>query len=75
MAIGFSTIEAYYKDGETVSMATLREKGLIGRRLPGGIKILANGELTKKVTLEAHRFSEAALKKLQEKAIPYKIVT
>lgn len=75
MAIGLSTIEAYYEDGETVSMATLRAKGLIDRRLPGGIKILANGELTKKVTLEAHAFSGAALKKLQDKAIPYKIVT
>lgn len=75
MAIGLSTVEAHYKDGETVSMATLREKGLIGRRLPGGIKILANGELTKKVKFEAHRFSEAALKKLQDQAIPYKIVT
>ena len=75
MAIGLDTIEAYYQDGETVNMVTLREKGLIDRRLPGGIKVLANGELTKKVTVEAHRFSESALKKLQEKAIPYKIVT
>ncbi len=55
-------------------MATLREKGLIDRRLPGGIKILANGELTKKVTIEAHGFSEGALKKLQDKAISYKVV-
>ena len=66
MAIGLSTIESYYQDGETVNMATLREKGLIDRRLPGGIKILANGELTKKVTIEAHGFSEGALKKLQD---------
>src|SRR5271168_1429637 len=38
-AIGLSLIEAHYEDGETVNMATLREKGLISRRLPGGIKI------------------------------------
>jgi ribosomal protein L15 len=48
---------------------------LIDRRLPGGIKILANGELTKKVNIEVRAFSEAALKKLQEKAISYKIVS
>ncbi len=74
-AIGLDTIEAYYEAGETVNMATLREKGLIDRRLPGGIKILANGELTKKVNIEVRAFSEAALKKLQEKAISYKIVS
>src|SRR3990167_8552438 len=61
MAIGLDTIQQYYEDGETVNVATLRAKGLIPRRLPGGIKILANGELTKKVILEAHAFSGAAL--------------
>ncbi len=73
-AIGLSTIEEHYQDGETVSVATLRAKGLIPRRLPGGIKILANGELTKKVSIEAHAISEAALKKVQDKAIPFTVV-
>ena len=63
MAIGLDTIEAYYEDGETVNMVTLREKGLIDRRLPGGIKVLANGELNKKVVIEVRAFSAAALKK------------
>ena len=73
-AIGLDTIEQYYQDGETVNIATLREKGLIPRRLPGGIKILANGDLTKKVSIEAHAISEAALKKVQDKAIHFTIV-
>jgi large subunit ribosomal protein L15 len=73
-AIGLSTIEEYYQDGETVNVATLRAKGLIPRRLPGGIKILANGELTKKVNIEAHAISEAALKKVQDKEIPFTVV-
>jgi large subunit ribosomal protein L15 len=73
-AIGLSKIDAFYEDGETVNMATLRAKGLIARRLPGGIKILANGELTKKVTIEAHAFSEAALKQIQEKKISFTVV-
>jgi len=75
MALSFRKIEAHYQDGETVNLATLREKRLIPRKLPGGIKILANGELTKKITIEAHAFSEAALQKLQEKSISYTVVT
>jgi len=73
-SINLSKIQAYYKDGEIVNMKTLREKGLIDRRLPGGIKILAKGELTKKVSIEARAFSEAAIKKLQDKSISYSIV-
>lgn len=75
MAISLKKIDAHYVDGETVNLATLREKRLIPRRLPGGIKILANGELTKKVTIEARSFSEAALQKLQDTSIQYTIVT
>lgn len=74
-AINLGIIQMYYQDGEVVNFASLREKGLIPRHLPGGIKILANGDLTKKVTIEAHAFSEQVLKKLQDKAIPYTIVT
>jgi large subunit ribosomal protein L15 len=74
MAISLSTLQANYKDGETVSPATLREKKLIPRRLPGGIKILSNGELSRKVKIEAHAFSAAAITKLQEKKIPHTII-
>lgn len=74
-AITFSTIQRNYADGETVNLATLREKGLIPRRLPGGVKILATGELTKKVNIEAHAFSQAAAAKLQEKKIPYNVIS
>lgn len=70
-AISLSTLEAYFKDGETVSMETLRNKGLIPRRVPGGIKILANGELTKKVKIHANHFSEAAEQKLKDKGISF----
>ncbi|MBI5272469.1 MAG: 50S ribosomal protein L15 [Chlamydiia bacterium] len=75
VAVGLDMIDAYYADGETVNMVTLREKGLIPRRLPGGIKILANGTLTKKVTIEAHAFSEGALKQLQAQSVVYTVVS
>ena len=70
-SISLATIEAYFKDGDAVTAATLREKGLIPRRVPGGIKILANGELTKKVTIEAHRYSAAAEQKLKDKGLTF----
>lgn len=75
MGISFSKIEQYYRDGEIVNLATLREKGLIPRRLPGGIKILAVGELTRKVKIEAHGFSAAAIEKLNEKSISHTILS
>jgi len=74
MAISLTTLDAKFSDGETVNPTTLREKGLIARRLPGGIKILA-GELTKKLKIEAHRFSSAALATIQEQKIEYTIIS
>lgn len=67
--VTFAKIETYYQDGETVNVASLREKGLIPRRIPGGIKILAKGELTKQVKIEAHHISAGAQAKLDEKKI------
>lgn len=73
-ALNFTMIERLYSEGETVNLETLREKGIIPRRLPGGLKILSNGKLTKKVTIEAHQFSEAAKEALEKQSIPYKII-
>lgn len=70
-AVSLATIEAYYSNGETVSQETLRDKGLIPRRVPGGIKILANGQLTKKVKIEASHYSEAAEQKLKDTGISF----
>lgn len=74
-AISLAKIEQYYNDGEVVNLITLREKGLIPRRLPGGIKILAVGTLTKKVKIEAHAFSAAAIQQLKEKSISHTILS
>jgi large subunit ribosomal protein L15 len=73
-AISFGLIEAYFEEGDTVNMVTLREKGLIPRKLPGGIKILNKGTLTKKLTIEANSFSAAAKEQLDAKGISYKEV-
>jgi large subunit ribosomal protein L15 len=70
-AISLATLEQYFQDGEKVNVITLREKGLIPRRVPGGIKILANGELTKKLNIEANHYSAAAAQKLKDKGITF----
>lgn len=71
VAIALSTLEQYFQDGDLVNQETLRAKGLIPRRVPGGIKILANGALTKKVKIEVHHFSEAAEQKLKDQGISF----
>lgn len=74
-AVNLSTINELYNDGEVVNYETLRHKGLAHRQETSAVKILSGGELTKKVTIEAHAFSQSAKEKLEKLAIPYKIVT
>ena len=53
-----------FNDGDIVTPEKLKEMGIIKKELTG-IKILAYGELTKKVTIQAHRFSSKALEKIE----------
>lgn len=73
-AITLAIIERNFSDGETVNIETLRQKGLISRILPSGIRIIATGDLSKKVKIEAAFFSEAARKKLEDKSIPFQVI-
>jgi large subunit ribosomal protein L15 len=73
-AINLRMIEKLYSDGETVTLKTLQEKGFAPRRVPGGLKILSNGELKKKVTIEATHFSRAAEEKLKANGISFQQV-
>ena len=62
--VNLDIIEANFDAGETVNSETLRAKSLIGKaELP--LKILANGELTKAVTVQAVKFSAAAAAKIE----------
>ncbi len=65
-SINLARIEELYEDGETVNHATLIDKGLAPRQVPGGIKILGQGEITKKVLFEANAYSKGALEKLEK---------
>ena len=48
-----------------VDAAALIEKGIISE-CPNGLKVLSNGNLTKKITVKAAAFSESAKEKIQQ---------
>ena len=58
VGINVSALEAFENDA-VVSVAALIEKGII-KNPKDGVKILGNGELTKKLTVQANAFSEGA---------------
>ena len=64
-AINIGELNARFKDGDVVSPELLKEKGIMKNQLDG-VKILGYGTLDKKLTIKAHRFSESALKKIEE---------
>lgn len=72
-AVNLDQIESVFEAGELVCLATLAEKGLINPRATR-VKILGNGELTKKVKIEAYAISESAVAKLQSSNITFEIV-
>ena len=74
-AVNLSLIDQLYNDGETVNLQTLREKGYAPRAPGGGLKILSSGEVTKKVTIEAHMFSKEALAKLEKAKVSVKQIS
>jgi large subunit ribosomal protein L15 len=53
-----------FDDGQEVDPHVLLKKGLISRLLDG-VKVLADGQLERKLTVKAHRFSKAAAEKIQ----------
>ncbi|HWB97042.1 MAG TPA: 50S ribosomal protein L15 [Bryobacteraceae bacterium] len=50
--------------GEHFTPDTLIQAGVI-KKLGDGVKILGSGQLTRKITVEAHLFSQSALDKIQ----------
>ncbi len=63
--INVETLEKQFKAGETVDPETLRAKGIVPK-LVETIKILAEGTITKKLVVKAHRISEAAKAKVEK---------
>jgi len=55
-----------FEDGDVVTPELLKEKGIIKKQL-NGVKVLGDGELEKKITVKAQRFSSKAVTKIESK--------
>jgi large subunit ribosomal protein L15 len=62
--INLKTLEDKFNDGDEVTVEKLIEMRIIKKRLDG-VKILASGNLTKKLTIKADVFSENAKNKIE----------
>jgi large subunit ribosomal protein L15 len=61
--VNLSDLESRFDAGGEVTPVTLKEKGLAKRSDP--VKILARGEISKKLDVHAHAFSAAAKEKIE----------
>ena len=53
-----------FEDGEVVTVEELKKVGLVNKELDG-VKVLGNGELSKKLTVKANKFSDVAKQKIE----------
>lgn len=63
IAINVDRLEKF-SDGDVVTVAALLEKGIISNP-KDGVKVLGNGELTKKLTIQVNAFSKSAIQKIE----------
>jgi large subunit ribosomal protein L15 len=54
-----------FNEGDVITPELLKDKGIIKKPL-SGIKVLGHGDLTKKITVKAHRFSSKAVTKIEK---------
>jgi large subunit ribosomal protein L15 len=63
--VNLQQLQNVYKSGEVVSLESLREKGVVGRRIDL-VKILADGEIKKKLTVKGLKVSANAARKIMD---------
>ena len=62
--VNVETLNECFEDGAVVDLETLVENGII-RKEYDGLKVLGNGEITKKLTVKAKVFSATAKEKIE----------
>lgn len=62
--INLNDLDKFFQNGDVVTPEVLKERGIIKKQL-SGVKVLATGELTKKLTVKAQRFSSSAVTKIE----------
>lgn len=61
--VNLGDLNERFEAGAVVDLAALKQAGLVKKEYEG-VKILSNGELTKALTIKAHKFSKAANEKI-----------
>jgi large subunit ribosomal protein L15 len=62
--VNLRDLERVFADGDTVNIEALVERGVV-KNTKADVKILGTGELTKKLSVTAHSFSETAREKIK----------
>ena len=55
-----------FDEGTVVDFDLLLQSGLVKQVKNGGVKVLGNGEITKKLTVKAEKFSKSAAEKIEK---------
>jgi len=63
-AINLYALEEAFNDGDEITPELLKKRGIAQGKFEE-VKILGEGELTKKLTVKAHRFSKSAEEKIK----------
>ena len=66
VCINVELLETKFNDGETVNKDSLIEKGFISSKSNSMVKVLGNGEITKKLTVEVDKVSASAKEKIEK---------
>lgn len=62
--INIKTLEHYFNDGDEVTPEVLKERKIV-KQFRDGLKVLGEGELSKKLTVHAHKFTGSAKQKIE----------
>src|ERR1700746_2211561 len=64
-AVNLGKLEAAFSTGDEVTPEILRSRGVVKERYDF-LKVLGDGQLTKKLKISAHKFSKSALEKIEQ---------
>ena len=71
--VNLCDLEAKFADGETVNRESLKNKGLLCK-VVDGVKVLGNGDITKKLNVEVEKISASAKDKIEKAGGSVKII-
>ena len=75
VCINVEQLEAKFNDGETVDKTALIEKGFISSKNASLVKVLGNGEVSKKLTVIVDKVSESAKAKIEKAGGSFSLIT